>query len=104
MRVGRAIHEIGQIDDSAYITDINAGRAVVETLIQQRLFARDRAIVFENTLHVSDIETWLAYRQERSSRSFLDPAVIERARYHLSREEGEILVVEGAYAACLTRL
>jgi hypothetical protein len=53
---------------------------------------------------VSDVDTWLAYRQERSSRSLLDPQLIERARAYLSRAEGEILIVDRGYAGRLRKL
>jgi hypothetical protein len=104
VRIGRTLHDLGHLDDTACIRDIHAARAVVEALIQAQLFVRDRAVVFTSVLHVSDVDTWLAYRQERSSRSLLDPQLVERARAYLSRAEGEILIVDRAYAGCLRRL
>lgn len=104
MRIGQSTQELGHLDDSAYIRDIHAARAVVEALIQEQLFARERAVVFENVLHVSDVDTWLAYRAERSSRSLLAPEIVARARVLLAQGDGEIRVVERAYAACLRRL
>lgn len=104
VRSGRGRQTLGYLDDSAYIRDIHAGRAVVEELIQEHLFARERTAVFTQILHVSDVDTWLAYRAERASRSLLDPQIIKRARAALARAEGEILVVQRGYAARLRRL
>lgn len=104
VRCGQTTRDIGRLDDTAYIRDIHAGRAVIEALIEDHLFARERAVVFENVLHISDVDTWLAYRAERGSRSLLAPHIVERARAYLAQDEGEILVVSRGYAACLRRL
>ena len=104
VRIGQTIHDLGHLDDTACIRDIHAARAVLEALIQAKLFVRERSAVFTSVLHVSDVDTWLAYRQERSSRSLLDPQLVERARAYLSRAEGEILIVDRGYAGCLRRL
>jgi hypothetical protein len=104
VRRGRQVQEIGHLDDTAYIRAIHAGRAVVAALVQEQLFRRERAVVFESVLHVSDVDTWLAYRAERASRSLLAPEIVERARAALAWDGGEILVVERAYAARLRRL
>ena len=104
VRRGRTIQDLGHLDDTAYIRDIHAARAVVAALIQDKLFVRERMAVFESVLHVSDVDTWLAYRAERASRSLLAPAIVARARSLLARGDGEILVVERAYAARLRKL
>jgi hypothetical protein len=92
------------MDDTAYIEDILAGRAVIASLIRERLFARDREVVFQQMLHVSDVDTWLAYREERSSRSVLDPQIVHRIRTELAESGGEILVVERGYAGRLVKI
>jgi hypothetical protein len=92
------------MDDTAYIRDIHAGREVVASLIRERLFVRDREAAFEHVLHMSDVETWLAYREERSTRSVLDPRIVSRVRALLSHAGGEILVVSRGYAGRLVRL
>jgi hypothetical protein len=92
------------VDDTAYIRDIHAGRVVIASLVRERLFVRDREAEFDHVLHVSDVDTWLAYREERSSRSLLDPRIIERVRALLAEEAGEILVVNRGYAGRLVRL
>jgi hypothetical protein len=92
------------MNDSAYIRDIHAGRAVLASFIREQLFVRDREIVFEHVLHATDVETWLAYREERSSRSVLDPRIVQRVRELLPEAGGEILVVERGYAGRLVRL
>jgi hypothetical protein len=56
-------------------------------------------MVFENVVHVSDVDTWLAYREARASRSLLDPGIIQRARELLRASDGEIRVGERASAA-----
>jgi hypothetical protein len=104
VRSGRTRHALGHLDDTAYIRDIHAGRAVVEALIQQKLFVRERTAGFTSVLHVSDVDTWLAYRAERASRSLLAPQLIERARDYLAQDEGEILIVTHGHAARLRRL
>lgn len=107
VQIGQQTLGIGHLDDTAYIQSIHAARAVVEALIREQLFARERAVVFENVLHVSDVDTWLAYRAERASRSLLAPEIVARARSLLAQGAGgagEIRVVERAYAACLRRL
>jgi hypothetical protein len=101
VRIGREMHEVGNVDDTAYIRDIHAGREVIASLIRERLFVRDHEAVFEHVLHVSDVETWLAFREERSSRSVLDPRVVNKVRELLSEAAGEILVVNRGYACRL---
>jgi hypothetical protein len=96
---GSAIHDLGHLDDTAIIDDALAGRAVIDMLIREGLFVRDRQVVFEQVVHVSDVDTWLAYRQARAARSRLDPLIIERARELLAADEGEIRIVEHSYAA-----
>jgi hypothetical protein len=103
VRIGQETYEVGNMDDTAYIRDIHAGRAVIASLIRERLFARDREAVFEHVLHASDLDTWLAYRAERSSRSILDPRTVGRARELLAQGDGEILVVNRGYASGLIR-
>lgn len=97
------MREVGHMDDTAYIRDIHAGRAVIASLIQQGLFAREREAVFDHILHASEVETWLAYRAEQSTRSVLAPGIVERVRELLSEAVGEILVVERGYAGRLRR-
>ena len=92
------------MDDTAYIRDIHAGRDVITSLIREQLFVRDRDVVFEHVFHASDVETWLAYREERASRSLLDPRIVSRVRELLSEAGGEILVVNRGYAGRLTML
>jgi hypothetical protein len=92
------------VDDTAYIRDIHAGREVIATLIQEGLFAPGREVVFEHVFHATDVETWLAYREERSTRSVLHPSTVSRVRELLSASGGEILVVNRGYASRLTRL
>jgi hypothetical protein len=96
---GEEIYDIGHVDDTAIIRDIHGGRAAVEALIREGLFLREAQMLFENVVHVSDADTWLAYREARSSRSFLDPAIIQRARELLRAADGEIRVSDRAYAA-----
>lgn len=55
--------------------------------------------MFENVVHVSDVDTWLAYREARASRSILDPGIIQGARDLLRASDGEIRVSERARAA-----
>jgi len=104
VRIGDVTREVGKLDDTAYIEDIHAGRAVLASLMQEGLFAREREAVFEHILHATDVDTWLAYREERSTRSVLDPRIVERVRELLSQGMGEILVVELGYACTLRRL
>lgn len=102
--VGSETLEIGQLDDTAYIRNIHHGRAVIEMLIQERLFIRERHLVFDSVFHASSVDSWLAYREERSSRSILAPEIIERAREFLSTHRGELLVCERARASRLRKL
>ena len=104
VRTGSATHDLGHLDDSVIIGDTLAGRAVVDRLIQEGLFVRDSQVVFEHVAHVSDVDTWLAYREARAARSLLDPLIIQRARELLSAAEGEIRIVDRGYAARLRRL
>jgi hypothetical protein len=104
VRIGQETNEVWTLDDTAYIRDIHAGRAVIASLLREGLFVRDREAEFDHVLHVSDVDTWLAYREERSSRSILDPRIIERVRALLAEEAGEILVVNRGYAGRLVRL
>ncbi|HZS89874.1 MAG TPA: hypothetical protein VFE42_20580 [Chloroflexota bacterium] len=48
---------------------------------------------------MSDVDTWLAYREARASRSILDPGIIQGARDLLRASDGEIRVSERARAA-----
>lgn len=64
---------------------------------------RDCWEIFEHVAHVSDVDTWLAYREARGSRSVLDPLLIQQARDLLAAAEGEIRVIERGYAARLKR-
>ena len=102
IHIGAETHEIGRMDDSATIRDVHGGRAVLAALVQEGLFRLERHAVFEQVLHVSDVDTWLAYREARASRSVLDPRIVERARAMLTSAEGEIRVVDRARAAVYT--
>jgi hypothetical protein len=104
VRVGQDTYEVGSMDDTAYIRDIRAGRAVIASLIREGLFAREHEVVFEQILHATDVDTWLAYREEAASRSILDPRIVGRARDLLSDTIGEILVVNRGYGCRLRRL
>lgn len=103
IRTGGETLTIGHMDDSAVIRDIHGGRAAVDALIREGLFLREREAGFEQVVQVSDVDTWLAYREARAARSLLDPRVVERARALLAATEGEIRIVERAYAARLRR-
>jgi hypothetical protein len=87
------------VDDTAIIRDIYGGRAAIDALIREGLFLRESELVFENVVHVSDVDTWLAYRQARAARSILAPEIVQRARELLRASDGEIQVSERAYAA-----
>lgn len=104
VRIGQETHEVGNMDDTAYIRDIHAGRADIASLIRERLFAREREAVFEQVLHALDVDSWLAHREERSSRSILDPRIIESVGELLAQGGGEILVVHRGHACRLRRL
>jgi hypothetical protein len=104
VQIGRETYEVGKVDDTAYIRDIHAGRGVIASLIREQLFARGREAVFEHIFHATDVDEWLAYREERSTRSVLDPSTVSRVRALLSASRGEILVVNRGYASRLTRL
>jgi len=104
VQIGRETYEVGKVDETAYIRDIHAGRGVIASLIREQLFARGREIVFEHIFHATDVDEWLAYREERSTRSVLDPSTVSRVRALLSASGGEILVVNRGYASHLTRL
>ena len=90
--------EVGQLDDSAYIADILAGRATIRTLVEAGLFVPVSERVFTHRLHASDVDSWLAHREERATRSVLDPEIPRRARAILADHPGEIQVVERAHA------
>jgi hypothetical protein len=47
VRLDGKLHEVGIRDDTAYILDSQAGRAVIASLVREGLFARDREIVFD---------------------------------------------------------
>ena len=91
---GAGRHEVGRLDYSSYIADLLAGRATLQRLIDEGLFAPVADRVFTHRLHVRDVDTWLAYRRAGSARSVLDPAIAERARTILAGEPGELQVVE----------
>jgi hypothetical protein len=97
------VHDIGLLDDTAYIRDVHAGREVVDSLVRAGLFTREREVVFEHVAHASDVEAWLSHRAEAGSRSILDPQIVERARALLAEGDGEILVIGRGYAARLGR-
>jgi hypothetical protein len=91
------------MDDTAYIRDVLAGRAVIDSLIDDGQFVREQEIVFEHAAHASDVDAWLAYRAEAGSRSILDPQIVERARALLAGQAGEIVIRRQGYAAQLRR-
>lgn len=103
VRTGKETQDLGNLDETAIIGDTLAGRAVVDMLIREALFFSDCQVVFEQVTHVSDVDTWLAYREARAARSLLDPLIIQRARNLLVASEGEIRIVERGYAARLRR-
>jgi hypothetical protein len=93
VRTGETIQDAGELDMSAYVRDILAGRRQIEDLLREGLFVRDRELAFEHTAHASDVDSWLTYRAEAGSRAILRPEVIERTRALLAPEGGEILIV-----------
>jgi hypothetical protein len=96
-------HELGRMDDSAYNADILAGRATVRALVEEGLYAPVSERVFTNRLHAGDVDSWLAYRQERASRSVLDLEIPRRARAILAEHPGEVQVVDRGRAYVLRR-
>lgn len=100
---GAGTHEMGRMDDSAYIADIHAGRATIRALVEEGLFVPIAERVFLHRLHASDVDAWLAYRAERTTRAVLDPAIPPRARAILNREPGEIQVVDRGHAGLFRR-
>jgi hypothetical protein len=68
------------------------------------LFSRGREVVFRDVLHATDVDAWLAYREENSSRSILDSAIPPRVRDLMAEGDGEMLVVHRGYAGRLVRL
>ncbi len=103
VQVGAETHDLGHLDATAIIGDTLAGRAVIEALIGEGLYAREHREVFEYIVHLSDVDSWLAYRAARGSRTLVDPLIIQRARELLAAAEGEIRVVERGSAALLRR-
>jgi hypothetical protein len=91
------------MDDTAYIRDVLAGRAVIDSLVDAGQFVRESEMVFEHLAHASDVDAWLAYRAEAATRSILDPQIVERARELLAGQEGEIVIRRRGYAARLRR-
>jgi hypothetical protein len=103
VRAGGSVHFIGYADSSAYIRDIRAGRETIDSMIRQGLFARGSALVFDNVAHATDVDAWLSYRAEATSRTVLDPGIVQQARDLLSEADGEILISGRGYAARLER-
>jgi hypothetical protein len=100
---GTEKHELGQMNDSAYIADILAGRATIRALIEEGLFVPLAERTFTHRLHASDVDSWLEYRATRSTRSVLDPEIPRRARAILAEQPGEIQVVEHGHAGLFRR-
>jgi hypothetical protein len=103
VQAGGETHDLGHLDATVIIGDTLAGRAVIEELIHEGLYTRERGAVFEHVVHLSDVDTWLAYRAARASRTRLDPLILGQARELLATMEGEIRVVERGHAALLRR-
>lgn len=103
VRAGGRVHDIGNLDNTAYIRDIHAGREIIESMVRAEQFVREREVRFDHIAHAGDVDGWLAYRAEAASRSILDPQIVERARDLLSKDDGEILVVGRGYASKLIR-
>jgi hypothetical protein len=104
VRVGQGTREAGIMDDTAYIRDIRAGRAVIASLIREGLFTREREAVFRQVLHASDVDSWLTYREQGSSRSIVDAATVGTVRELMAQGGEEILLVDNGYASRLRRL
>jgi hypothetical protein len=103
VQAGGETHDLGHLDAAVIIGDTLAGRAVIEALIHEGLYMREHRAIFEHVVHLSDVDTWLAYRAARASRTLLDPLMVEQARELLATKEGEIRVVERGSATLLRR-
>jgi hypothetical protein len=77
---------------------------VIASLIREGLFGRGREVRFRDVLHATDVDAWLAFREERSSRSILEPGLVPKVRDLMATGDGEILVVHRAYAGQVIRL
>jgi hypothetical protein len=101
--IGR--HEIGWVDNTPRLGSIRSARAALSSVVEQGLFARERAIVFDYRSRFASVDDWLEYRQARRATSSVDPALIDRARQVMSAEPGATLVVsEHVLATRLARL
>ena len=91
------------MDDSVYIRDVEEAMAVIDWLVEEGCFVRERETRFDFLYQFDTMEDWLGYREEQQSESVLPPEVAERTRALLSEGSGELQIHEQGYAARLRR-
>jgi hypothetical protein len=99
---GTGSTRLGGVDSTALIANIRAARAAVASAVERQWFAQEGTLTFDFISHFTNVDEWLAHREERRSTSQLKPAIVERARELLSLNRGaELLIRERVLATRL---
>lgn len=102
LNAGAAVVRLGQVEDPC-IETLPAVDAALQTVIDAGRFVRERTEVFTFVNHCDSIDSWLAYMAEHWVDARISAEVVAHAREELSREAGELRVVEAIQAARLRR-
>jgi hypothetical protein len=103
LSAGAAVVRLGQVEDPC-IETLPAVDAALQTVIDAGRFVRERMEVFPFVNHCDSIDNWLAYMDVHWVDARISAEVVAHTREELSREAGELRVVEAIQAARLRRL
>jgi hypothetical protein len=100
-----AVMSLGHLDDTQHIQDVLVTRAARQGAIDAGQFALESEVRFTFLSHFDNIESWLAYRSQQTTKGILPADLLEHARELLPPETaGEVRIPRQLYAARLRRM
>lgn len=83
---------VGREDHTQPSGDVIRARAALQRVVAEGKFNLERELSFEFLRHFDSVDTWLAYRTERQTKSTVAEEVVARTRALLAQAPGELVV------------
>ena len=100
---GSRIRDVGRLDESEFLPDIDAAEKVLAAAIARKRFALEAEKRFDFLHHFTSVDEYKAFLIDEEW-GVLEPAVESRARELLAAEGGELVMREPVWAGRLRRL
>jgi hypothetical protein len=100
---GSRISDVGRLDESEFLPDINAAEKVLGAAIAAKRFALEAEKRFDFLYHFNTVDEYKAFLVDEEWGT-LEPEVESRARKLLTAEGGELVMREPVWAGRLKRI